>query len=132
MAEPAKLQVLADTTSNVEASVLLKNEGPAAIDLLEVTTKCGCMSAQPTWKPRLGPGESTRITFAVQPMSYGVRRTSMAVRTNSRDQPDVSIPIEIKGPPLNPPYVRYAPDQLSERIEPGATEATLPFSIICV
>ena len=130
--EPAELEVLADKSANVDASVMLKNRGPVSIELLEVTTRCGCMSAQRTWKPRLEPGESTQIAFSVQPMSYGVRRTSITVRTSSRDQPEITIPIAIKGPPLNPPYVRYAPDQLSKRIEAGATEATLPFSIICV
>ena len=72
MAEPASVDVVADKVATVQASVLLRNDGSVAVDLLEVRTNCGCMSARPGWKARLVPGESTVISFGVSQCHTGL------------------------------------------------------------
>lgn len=132
VADPPELLVHADRAVTVETSFQLRNDGKEAVELREVRTPCVCVVPKPTWKARLEPGESTVVSFGARPMSYGVRRTSLTVVTNSAVQPEISIPIEVRGPPLEPPYVRHAPDGLNQRIHPGSGDAELTFAVVCV
>lgn len=130
--EPAELEVLADRTEVVETSVVLTNKGTVPVDLLSVSTSCGCTTPRPFSQTRLSPGESTKVPIGINPMSYGSRSVSLTVRTSLANQPEIRVPVQIQGPPLNPPYVRYAPSELVVRMEPGGGEQTVRFAAICV
>jgi hypothetical protein len=132
VADPPELEVRADKTEVLEASLRLTNRGSLPVELLKLTATCACTTPRMPDKSRLAPGESTVVTVGVNPMSYGTRETLLKIATDLDSQSEIRIPINIKGPPLNPPYVRHAPVELSQRIERIGEGQTFPFAIICI
>ncbi|MBX3444076.1 MAG: DUF1573 domain-containing protein [Planctomyces sp.] len=103
-----------------------------AARIAEVKASCGCTLIDGFAAGELAPGDSMPLKIAINPMAYGTKESLISIFTSGSTTAALVIPVKAIGPPLRPPYLKLAPDQLELRICPEDGLAESEFSVTCV
>jgi hypothetical protein len=83
----------------VSTTLKLKNTGSEILEILGVSTSCGCTSAEVD-KETLQPGEETNLKVNFDPNAHegltGLLERIVYVRTNIPDKPETQIKIQVE------------------------------------
>ncbi len=91
------------STDRVETTIIVRNSGGQPLEILSVTTSCGCTKAQLA-SAKLAPGEETTLLIVFDAASHSAEQTRdssepeavshvVYLRTNDPEQPEAQIEI---------------------------------------
>lgn len=113
--EPDSLEFAAeDGKGAVPARVDLRlfNTGSGPLHVVDVETHCGCTVPKELERDLLPPGESIVLAVSVKPPAYGKQETSLTIVTDSSQTARINVPVMLRGPKLQPPFVESAPPEV--------------------
>ncbi len=110
--EPAQLIASIEDGSDTKSfrqriTAQLVNRGEVPLKIVSISSSCGCMLAEKLTTDDLLPGGATTLTLNVDLPSVGRKATWVRVNTDSRETPQVVIPVILVGVPLRPPYLDH-------------------------
>lgn len=100
---------IVESGASVEHTFVLRNEGDAPLEILEVDPDCGCTVAD--YDTVIPPGQSGRITAVVDVTTFvGPIAKYLELLTNDRQTPKLTLTVKAEVRPLiqvDPGYVRF-------------------------
>ena len=90
-------------SNDLETAFVLRNVGGEPVEVVSVTTGCGCVEARV--EPKIvAPGQETEVLLRVDPVEVGTRPVPIYLVTDSPLTPDVQLELMVKGY-RSPPYL---------------------------
>jgi hypothetical protein len=107
--------VIFDSTRTTEfvAAVNIKNIGKRRVQLINVTSSCGCTLAEPPDKDQLEPGESTTLRISGNPPGAGEKQSYVQIESDCDNGAVTRINVVLRGQELPVPRIAYAPDKVT-------------------
>lgn len=112
--------------------LILRNDGTAPARVLDIATTCGCTLPQKLVADTIPPGDDLKLVIQVTPPSYGLKKSSIIIRTDSVATPVVHISLNLQGQKLNPPYMSRWPEEIRVQSPTGQPPAPQRFHVTCI